>query len=416
VELANGKAAEGFVDAYPIKPEKVEITLEQKRLRQVLGIDVPSEKIVETLTSLGLGVSQETLERFHVTVPYWRRDLKIADDLAEEIARIIGYDEIPIEPIAGRVPPQVPQPLRDLRENVRDILSAAGMQEVITYPLTNIETLEKVVPSELVEKQQPLAVVNPLNAGQERMRTSLRASILMTMAANQRNFSESFAVFETSRVYLPSNDQLPNEVEQVVGSVMGRRRNRWGRATEEGTDFFDAKAYVVRLFDRLGLEVEYSATEEFGLVPGRTAEMRVGEKKIGIIGQVHPRTAASFDIEQDVYLFEVTLDEVLPLLAPVRSYEILSRYPSVEEDLAVVVDGSLPAEDVRAEILRHPLVVAVTVFDEYVGDPVPDGKKSLALSVSYQAKDRTLKEKDVTKARSRIVDRLRKELGADLRS
>jgi phenylalanyl-tRNA synthetase beta chain len=238
----------------------------------------------------------------------------------------------------------------------------------------------------------------------------------MTMAANQRNFSESFAVFETSRVYLPSNDQLPHEVEQVVGSVMGRRLNRWGRATEEGTDFFDAKAYVVRLFDRLGLEVEYSRAEEFGLVPGRTAEIRVGEKKIGIIGQVHPRTAASFDIEQDVYLFEVTLDEVLPLLAPVRSYAILSRYPSVEEDLAVVVEGSLPAEDVRAEILGHPLVVAVTVFDEYFGDQVPDGKKSLALSVSYQAKDRTLKEKDITKARSRIVDRLRKELGADLRS
>jgi phenylalanyl-tRNA synthetase beta chain len=238
----------------------------------------------------------------------------------------------------------------------------------------------------------------------------------MTMAANQRYQSESFAVFETSRVYLPGKDQLPNEIEQVVGSVMGQRRDRWGQATGEKADFFDAKAYVVRLFDRLGLEVEYSATDEYGLVPGRTAEIRIGEKNIGIIGQVHPRTAASFDIHQDVYLFEVTLDDVLPLLAPVRSYEILSRFPSVEEDLAVVVEETLPAERVRAEILGHPLVVSVTVFDEYVGDQVPEGKKSLALSVSYQAKDRTLKEKDITKARSRIVDRLRKELGADLRS
>jgi phenylalanyl-tRNA synthetase beta chain len=115
-------------------------------------------------------------------------------------------------------------------------------------------------------------------------------------------------------------------------------------------------------------------------------------------------------------LFEVLLDDVLPLLAPVRGYEVLSRYPSVEEDLAVVVDATLPAEAIRSDILGHPLVVSVTVFDEYVGDQVPEGKKSLALSVSYQAKDRTLKEKDISKARNRIVDRLRKEMGAELRS
>ncbi len=209
---------------------------------------------------------------------------------------------------------------------------------------------------------------------------------------------------------------FPNEVEQVVGAVMGRRSNRWGRAGNERVDFFDAKSYVVCLFERLGLEVEYMATEEYGMVPGRTAEMRVAGKRVGVIGQVHPRTAGSFDIEQDIYLFEVDLDEVLPLLAPVRGYEALSRYPSVEEDLAVVIDETVPAEEVRAEILGHPLVVSVTVFDEYVGDQVTEGKKSLALSVSYQAKDRTLKEKDISKARSRIVDRLRKEMDAELRS
>lgn len=416
VELAGGKAAQGIIDAYPVKAEKVEIALEQKRLAQVLGIDVPSDKVIETLESLGLGVSQESSGRFRVSVPYWRRDLKIPDDLAEEIARIIGYDEIPIEPIAGRVPPQVPQPLRDLRENVRDILSAAGMQEVITYPLTNTETLEKVISPEVLERQNPLAVVNPLNVGQERLRTSLRASLLNAMASNQRIQPQAFALFETSRVYLPSEAQLPNEVEQVVGAVMGRRSNRWGRAGNERVDFFDAKAYVVCLFERLGLEVEYLATEEYGMVPGRTAEMRVAGKRVGVIGQVHPRTAGSFDIEQDIYLFEVDLDEVLPLLAPVRGYEVLSRYPSVEEDLAVVIDETVPAEEVRAEILGHPLVVSVTVFDEYVGDQVTEGKKSLALSVSYQAKDRTLKEKDISKARSRIVDRLRKEMDAELRS
>ena len=416
VELAGGTASEGVVDAYPVKADKVEVELDLRRLKQVLGIDVSPEKVVEILGSLGFSVDEESSGRFRVGVPYWRRDVRIPDDLAEEIARIVGYDEIPTEPIVGRVPPKVQQPRRELKDRVLDILAAAGMQEVITYPLTDPETLEKVVPSGSLSEHPPLAIVNPLNVGQERMRTSLRASILDCVASNQRIQSEAFAVFEVSRVYIPGESLLPNELEHVVGAVTGRRMDRWGNATSEDVDFFDAKSYVARLFDRLDLEVEHVAIEEYGMIPGRTAEIRVGEKRVGVLGQVHPRTAGEFGIEQDVYLFEIVLDDLLPLLESVRRYVPLSRYPSVEEDLAVVVDGDLPAEKVRTDILGHPLVVSVRLFDEYVGAPVPEGKKSLAFSVSYQVKDRTLTDKDIDKARSRIVDRLRKEMGAELRS
>jgi len=416
VELAGGTAAEGVVDAYPVKAEKVEVALELRRLKQVLGIDVSPEKVVEILGSLGFFVKEESDRLFRVGVPYWRRDVRIPDDLAEEVARIVGYDEIPAEPIVGRVPPKVPQPRRELKERVLDILSAAGMQEVITYPLTNPETLEKVVPPGSLAERPPLTIVNPLNVGQERLRTSLRASMLDCVASNQRVQAEAFAVFEVSRVYIPGGNLLPDELEHVVGAVTGRRTDRWGNATNDGVDFFDAKSYVACLFDRLDLSVEYVDTEEYGMIPGRTAELRVGEKRVGVLGQVHPRTAGEFGVDQDIYLFEIVLDDLLPLLEPVRRYEPLSRYPSVEEDLAVVVDGDLSAEQVRAHILGHPLVRSVRLFDEYVGEPVPQGKKSLAFSVSYQAKDRTLTDKDINKARSRIVDRLRKEIGAELRS
>jgi phenylalanyl-tRNA synthetase beta chain len=295
-------------------------------------------------------------------------------------------------------------------------LAAAGMQEVITYPLTNTDVLERVVPKELIENQQPLAVVNPLNAGQERLRTSLRGSVLGSVAANQRVQTEAFAVFETSRVYQPGNELLPNEVEHLVGALSGRRLDRWGRATEEWVDFFDAKAYAERLFDRLGVSAVYAPVEDYGMVPGRTAEIRVGDTKVGVLGQVHPETARSFGVEQDVYLFEVVLDDLVPLLAPVRPYEPLSRFPSVKEDLALVVDMEFPAERVRSEIVGHPLVVSAELFDEYVGEPVPKGKRSLAFSVSYQARDRTLTDKEITRARTKIVERLRRELDAELRS
>jgi phenylalanyl-tRNA synthetase beta chain len=416
VELAGGTASKGLVDAYPVKAEKVEVELERRRLKQVLGIDVSPEKIVEILASLGFSVKEKSTDRFRVGVPYWRRDVSIPDDLAEEVARIIGYDEIPTEPIVGRVPPKVPQPRRELKERIIDILAAAGMQEVITYPLTNAETLGKVLPAETLEELAPLAVVNPLNVGQERLRTSLRAAMLECVAGNQRVQSDAFALFEVARVYIPCKDLLPNELEHVVGAVTGRRTDRWGNATSEEADFFDAKSYVARLFDRLDLEVNYVAVEEFGMVPGRTAEIRFGENRVGVMGQVHPRTAGEFGIEQDVYLFEIVVDDLLALVEPVRRYSPLSRYPSVEEDLAVVVEAGLPAERVRADILGHPLVVSVRLFDEYMGAPVPEGKKSLAFSISYQAKDRTLADKDINKARNRIVDRLRREMGAELRS
>jgi len=415
VELSGGRAAAGLVDCYPGKEEKTRIDVPRKRLRQVLGIEVSDERVEGTLRSLGFVVTPKLPEGWEVEPPYWRRDVRIPDDVAEEVARIVGYQLIPSEPLAGSIPPRVSQPLRELREKVRDVLAAGGMQEIITYPLTSLEVLGRVVSPERLHHQEPLAVMNPLNAGEERLRTSLRGSVLSTVAANQRLQQEAFSVFETSRVYLPGEEQLPRELEHLVGAATGRRADRWGRATEDWIGFFDVKGILERLFDRLGVTVLYQAGEDYGLIPGRTAAIRAGDRRVGVLGQVHPRTASDFGIDRDVYLFEIVLDDLLPLLRPVRHYRALSRFPPVAEDLAVVVDQSLPAAEVQAEILSHPLVSSAELFDEYVGDPVPAGKKSLAFSVSYQASDRTLTEKEVAKARERIVGRLQKELGAELR-
>jgi phenylalanyl-tRNA synthetase beta chain len=414
VEIGGGRAASGIVDAYPVQQTETRIEVRRKRLGQVLGIEVTDDRVEGTLRSLGFGVTVKPPDGWEVRPPYWRRDVRIPDDVAEEVARIVGYELIPIEPLTGSIPPRVPQPRRELRETVRDVLAASGMQEIITYPLTSRQVLERVVPSERLGRAEPLAVVNPLNVGEECLRTSLRGSVLSTVAANQRLQPEAFSVFETSRVYLPG-DELPEEVEHLVGAVTGRRIDRWGRATEAGVDFFDAKGYLERLFDRLGVSVSYEDLEEFGMIPGRTAELRVEGTPIGCMGQVHPSTARAFGVDQDVYLFEVTLDALLPYVSSVLHYRPVSRFPPVVEDLAVVVAQSVPAAQVRKEILKHPLVSSVELFDEYVGDPVPSGRKSLAFSVSYQAFDRTLTEKEVAKARARIVGALQKALGAELR-
>jgi phenylalanyl-tRNA synthetase beta chain len=343
-----------------------------------------------------------------------------ADDVVEEIARMVGYETIPAEPLAGRVPPRVPQPVLELKERSRDILVRAGMQEAITYPLTSVSTLALVVPEEELARDEPLSIVNPLIVGQDRMRTSLRASMLECVARNQRNGRERVAMFEVARIYLPTSGSLPTEREHVVGAVTGPRLDRWGAPVEESVDFFDAKAFVARLFESLAVPVQYSDAECFGFLSGRTAELRVGEAtaggvSVGVLGQVHPETADKFGIGQDLYLFDIDLETLLPHVPDVVRFESVSKFPAVVEDLALIVGVEQTAASVIDEVLSHSLVTEAHVFDEYHGAPVPERKKSLAVAVSYQVPDRTLTDKEVAKARDKILARLRGKLGAELR-
>ena len=416
VELAGGRALHGFVDAYPEKALEVHIDVPRRRLEQVLGIDLPTSRVRSALTSLGFGCQWDPPDHYRVRVPYWRMDVRIPDDIAEEVARIVGYDQIPTKGLGGEVPAAILEPLRELRERVRDLLAAAGMQEVITYSLTTLEALQRVVPPEELATYPPLKIANPVSADHEYLRPVLRASLLQTLASNVRRREGEIALFEAARAFLPEAEgRQPAEQEHVVGVVTGRREDRWGRPSGEAVDFFDAKGYLEAAFASLGIVVSFKQANAYSLVPGRTAELLVDGRKAGTIGQVHPSVAQHFDIDQDVYLFELVLDELLPSLEGRRAYETVTRFPPVIQDIALVVDRQLPAEDVRRLIESHDLVRRAQLFDVYEGDPIASGKKSLAFSVTYQSPDHTLTDEEVAKAQQAILGRLKNELGAELR-
>ncbi len=413
VELAGGRALHGLVDSYPEPVKEKHLDVTRKRLKQVLGIDLPTSAVRGALTSLGFGCKWEPPEHYQVRVPYWRTDIDIPDDIAEEAARIIGYDKIPTKSLGGDVPPAAPQPLRDLRERLRDALAAAGMQEIITYSLTTLDELSRVIPEDQISAL--LKVVNPLSAEHEYLRPVLRGSVLKTLAANVRQTDGEVALFEASRVYLPRKDELPLEQEHVVGVVAGRREDRWGRASDEPVDFFDAKGYVEAALDAAGVVGAFNAAEEYGLLPGRTATVRAGNETVGVVGQVHPDVAASFGLDQDVYLFELVVDHLLPAVEESVDYEPLLSFPPVVQDIALLVDLTQTAEDVETLIKQHELVRRVLLFDVYEGEGVPDNKKSLAFSVTYQSDEKTLTDKEVAKAQAGILRRLQADLGAELR-
>jgi phenylalanyl-tRNA synthetase beta chain len=430
VEVAGGRALAGAVDAYPGKRKERRVEVTKERIARVLGIDPPTAKVRAVLGSLGFTARWVPPDRYAVRVPYWRTDVRIDDDVAEEVARTIGYDEIPAALIAGSVPPPIAQPLRELRERAAELLAAAGMHEVITYSLTTAELLARVTPKEDLAIYPPVRIANPISSEHEVMRTTLRASLLDAVASNLRFQKGELAIFETARVYHRRTDgegagergessraaRLPEEREHVAGAITGMRLDRWGRPGAESVDFFDAKAYICELLEGLNVAAEFVAGNEYAFAPGRTAEIRAGGDRIGVLGQVHPDVAASFDIDQDVYLFDITLDDVLAQAGGQRKMSPVPRFPAVEQDLALLVDERVPAGDVQRAIASSALVREARMFDVYRGGQVPPGKKSIAFAVAYQSPDHTLTDDEVAHTQRRLLERLRREFGAEQRT
>lgn len=417
VELTGGKARRGLVDNYPRPQPPVTIALPAARITQVLGIEVAREDVERTLRSLGFDVEHRD-GLYRVDVPYWRTDVTIPDDVVEEIIRILGFDRLPATTIRGRLPEPIPQPQRDLRERVRDLLAAAGMQEIITYSAISEELLRKVLPPEEILLARPLRIVNPVSVEHEILRPTLRASMLDTVRANLRFGRQALRLFETAVVYLPREDraELPEERETLIGAITGRRHDRWGRPTGEPYDFFDAKGIVEALLEQLRVEATFAPDDRDPLfVPGQAAAVSAGTKRLGVVGGVHPDVLERFDIPQPVYLFEIDLAALLPLAGGVPRVRPVPRYPAVRQDLSIIVDRDVLAAELLAQIRRAKLVGAVDIIDEYQGGQVPPGKRSLTFSIAYQAPDRTLTAEEAAREQARILEGLRRRFGAELR-
>ena len=368
------------------------------------------------LASLGFTCTRHSEAALKVTVPYWRSDISQEDDLVEEIARAMGYDEIPTTMLSTPVPPHQPQPQRELRELVKDILVAQGMQEVISYSLTSMAALDKTQAREA--NVQPLKLANPMSGEQEYLRTTLRSGILSTLAANQHHSREGLRLFEAGRVYLPRPSDLPVERESLVGVLAGPRSPEGWLGDPESLDFFDAKGVLEALLGQLQLRCTFEPAADPIFLPGRCARIVAGNTPLGAVGEVHTRVLEQFQIDTSpVALFEVDLAALLEVLPSAsRQYQPLPRYPGAYRDLALVLGRSVPASQVQEIVENHPLVARATLFDVYEGGGVPPDKRSMAYRILFQLPDRTLAGEEVSQAQEEILAALEREVGASLRS
>lgn len=414
LELAGGQAARGLVDLYPGRKPAAEITVTAAQIRRLLGTEIPGPEVHRVLGLLGCRVEEPEPGVYRVTPPFWRSDLNIREDIIEELARVIGYDSIPTVMPAGPLPEPIFGPRSELEEAVRDILVGCGLQEVLTYSLVSRALLDRFDRNGAPE---PLRLVNPMSAEQEYLRTSLRPSLVNTLAANRRRGEPGpVKIFEIGRVYWARPDDLPLELKRVVGVLSGPAGPRVWNQPERELDFYDAKGVVETLLWRLGFEPRFEPGTDPDLHPGKTALCLVGNERVGVVGELHPRLVEAFELRERPQLFELDLERLAELPRNSRAYRPVPRQPAVSQDIAVVVAETVPAGRLVEIARQTPYLERVDVFDVYTGPPLGPGEKSVGLGLVFRAPDRTLTEAEVKGLVEGLVRRLEREVGARLRA
>jgi len=416
-ELADGQAARGVIDIFPgeIEPEPIALSIE--RMNRLLGLEIKLDKAKSILTSLGFecntsGSPSELL----VTTPYWRSDIKDNVDLMEEVARINGYDEIPVTLLSEQLPAHDPDPFVNLKREASRYLVGCGFHETVTFTLTGLEILRKLFPGQSSDESRWLRVANPMTLEQEYLRPNLRANLMSALASNRRHEDSGIRLFELGKVYLSRDDDLPEEPEVVCGVLSGPREDESWHCEKDGIDFYDAKGIIERLFNSMGVDVVFKAGNDESFHPNKQVDIVIADTKVGVLGELHPRVTQSFDLSDSVYMFEVYLRAVLPFAVEHKMYFPVPRFPAVVRDIALIIDNDINHGRILEIIESIPLVARVTLFDVYSGKQVQQGKKSLAYRVAFQSPDHTLTDEEVDKVQQQLLNRLLKELGASLRS
>ncbi|MBM3981712.1 MAG: phenylalanine--tRNA ligase subunit beta [Planctomycetes bacterium] len=420
---AGGEVLSGVVDAYPAPLPPQVIDLDTAEIRRLLGFDIPGEEVERVLTALQFGVERDGDDAWTVTTPQTRLDIQAgAADLIEELARVYGYDKLPERLLPLELPEPTGNRAIELEDRTRDLLADQGLQDTITYSLTSAEVEGRLDPTKPLAASH-VALLNPLSPERGVLRRALLPGVLQVAKHNLES-ADSVALYELGFVYLPGKEKLPDEPRRLAIVLCGRRAPAaWDDpqgAPPKVYDFYDLKGVVESLAADLHLPaVSFAATQSVPwLHPMRAADLRVNGTSVGAFGELHPKVAASFGLaDRAVMAAELDLEAVLAAVPARYGYRPFSTFPPAKRDIAIVIPEATTAEQVLAEIRAAggDLLTDAALFDVYRGTGLPDGTKSLAFALTYQAPDRTLGEKEIVKAHEKVEGRLRHMLHAQIR-
>jgi phenylalanyl-tRNA synthetase beta chain len=413
-----------IADVYPNPTMPRSLSMPFDRIEWLLGKQFPQSDVLRVLTDLGFEPVIDGTQ-LTVTVPTFRQDVSIPEDIVEEVGRVLGYDQVPATLPVGRTVPVVRDPNYQLQTKLRQVLTASGLSEAVTYITASGALLSSFgTEDDQVGVLTPrpmdslLRLVNPLHAERPYLRNTLIPALLESVSANLRH-QRRVGLFELARVYLPNGrNELPTEV-QTLGIAMAGQRDELDRfASNEPVDFFDLKGIVDEALVQVSAgAVTYEPVESPGFHPGRTARILSGNRVIGLIGELHPETAAAFGIEGTRVVAGELNAEVLVELSQSRAKSITSpKFLPVEQDLAVVVAEPTAAADVEAALRNGagPLLTGIVLFDVFRGPQIGEENKSLAYRLTFTSPGRALTDGDLVKVRGKI-ERTLKQVGGRLR-
>jgi phenylalanyl-tRNA synthetase beta chain len=418
VELAGARLLPGTIDVGGPGPEPAVLRLREARVERLLGVPIPRDEQSGHLRALGFGVADAD-DGLDVTVPYWRReDVTREADLIEEIARLHGVNEnLPATLPSRKGAIGVLTPAQRVRRRAEDVLVGRGLHEIAGWSFADRALLDRMRIPEDSALRAVVEVENPMSEAQAILRPTIIGSLLDAAAVNMARGHRDLGLFESAAVYRASDTEPADEHHALAALLTGRLAPRsWGPST--GTaDFFAASALVAAVLDTLRVEWTVAPASWPFLHPGRSAEVRAGDVRLGFVGEVHPLVAANWDIEQPVAAFALDLGKIIDAVPSPAGYADVVSYPPLRQDLAVILPADVPAGR-AAEVIRRAggsLLTGAEVFDVYTGAQAGEGRRSLAFALTFRAADRTLTDEDVAPVRDAIVAALRDELGGELR-
>lgn len=405
------KVSVGVIDVYPEPVEQRTVTFTAEQINDYLGTSIEKDRMVDILTKLEFGIT-ESGDTIEALVPTWRDDVTGMPDIAEEVARIVSYDNIaPTIPVAilssGGMTPK-----KALTKEVTHYLAHAGLSQIITFSFMHKDGLTNMMLPEGDNRYTAIPILNPISEEFPYMRTTLVPAVIEAAKRNIAQQNKDLWLFETANVYEPKAlplTEVPHERPMACGIMMGKVTEAAWNQAQRDTDFYDVKGVVDGLLAKLGLtQYDIQPSSESYYHPGVSAHYTVNGVTIANYGELHPQVVKNFDLSGKVYMFEIDLEAVLSITVPPFRYQSFSKFPGTSRDLAIVAPVSVTSGDIVALIKEHggEYLESVSIFDVYEGEHIEAGYRSLAYNLQFRSMDGTLNDEDIDGAIQAIIDAL----------
>ena len=401
--LGCGEVVDGVIDVVPKPIEEKTVLLEPDKINSLLGTDIDKDSMKKILLDLGF-----TLDGDIIHVPSWRGDVEHYSDIAEEVARFYGYNNIPTRFTGAISTCGGFTPVQQSERRVGELCRAMGLDEIITYSFISPSYYDKIRMPADSPLRDSLRILNPLGEDTSIMRTTILPSMLEILTRNYNYRNKSAALYEIGRIYLKRADGLADEPKIVSMGAYGPEMN-----------FFRIKGWVEELCSGLGIDKLHFAAERENQSyhPGRCAKVWCGKTYIGILGQIHPAVAANYGVDAEMYCAELSFDALHSLRGGIPVYKPLPRFPAVARDIAVVCGAEIPVGDMVDHIMAEggQYLKGCRIFDVYTGHHIAEGKKSVAFSLTMRADDQTLTDDHAEETVKKVLAALERKFGASIR-